>query len=83
MDWDGSTNFDGVFDLILQQAVLAKLPQEQMIQQVVCYSDMEFNVSRRLVLCMTQSQIVMPNSPISEALVTARQQAQTLLSPCV
>ena len=46
MEWGMSTNFDGVFDLILEQAIQAKLPQEQMIQQVVCYSDMEFNVSR-------------------------------------
>ena len=49
MEWGMSTNFDEVFDLILQQAVKAKLPQEQMIQQVVCYSDMEFNVSRGLM----------------------------------
>ena len=49
MEWGISTNFDGVFDLILQQAVKAKLPQERMIQQVVCYSDMEFNVSCRHV----------------------------------
>ena len=46
MEWGMSTNFDGVFDLILEQAVQAELPREQMIQQVVCYSDMEFNVSR-------------------------------------
>ena len=44
MEWGMSTNFDGVFDLILEQAIQAKLPEEQMIQQVVCYSDMEFNV---------------------------------------
>ncbi len=45
MNWGMHTNFDGVFDLILEQAIQAKLPREQMIQQVVCYSDMEFNVS--------------------------------------
>eukprot|EP00891_Asterochloris_glomerata_P008284 jgi/Astpho2/8284/Aster-x0811 len=43
MNWGMHTNFDGVFDLILEQAIQAKLPREQMIQQVVCYSDMEFN----------------------------------------
>ena len=63
MEWGGSTNFDGVFDLILQQAVKAKLPQEQMIQQVVCYSDMEFNVSCRLVYVIsTDAQQPHPRS---------------------
>ncbi|XP_071938076.1 uncharacterized protein [Coffea arabica] len=43
MDWGGSTNFQGVFDRILEVAVEGKLSQEQLIKRVFVFSDMEFN----------------------------------------
>ncbi|XP_074381775.1 uncharacterized protein LOC141723782 [Apium graveolens] len=43
MDWGGSTNFQAVFDRILDLAVTAKLSEEQMIKTVFVFSDMEFN----------------------------------------
>ncbi|KAK9665756.1 hypothetical protein RND81_14G133800 [Saponaria officinalis] len=43
MDWGGSTNFQGVFDRILEVAVAGKVPEEQMIKRLFVFSDMEFN----------------------------------------
>uniref|UniRef100_A0ACD5VQP3 Uncharacterized protein n=1 Tax=Avena sativa TaxID=4498 RepID=A0ACD5VQP3_AVESA len=47
MQWDMNTNFQAVFDQILQTAVEARLAPEKMIRTVFVYSDMEFDeVSR-------------------------------------
>ncbi|KAL6839611.1 hypothetical protein ACP4OV_030550 [Aristida adscensionis] len=43
MDWDGNTNFQAVFDRILQTAVGARLAPEKMIRTVFVFSDMEFD----------------------------------------
>ncbi len=42
-DWDGSTNLEAVFDLILRTAVKAGTPQEEMPSVLYVISDMEFN----------------------------------------
>lgn len=41
--WGGSTDLERVFELILQAAVKAKSPQEEMPQVLYIFSDMEFN----------------------------------------
>ncbi|KAF3430931.1 hypothetical protein FNV43_RR25661 [Rhamnella rubrinervis] len=43
MDWGANTNFQRVFDLILQVAVNGNLELEQMIKRVFVFSDMEFD----------------------------------------
>ncbi|KAI3992331.1 hypothetical protein MKX01_030052 [Papaver californicum] len=43
MDWGGSTDFQKVFDQILQVAVKGKLKEHQMIKRLFVFSDMEFN----------------------------------------
>ncbi|KAJ0038851.1 hypothetical protein Pint_23793 [Pistacia integerrima] len=43
MDWGRNTNFQKVFDLILQVAVNGKLKPEQMIKKLFVFSDMEFD----------------------------------------
>lgn len=43
MDWGGSTNFQGVFDRILEVAIEGKLKEERLIKRVFVFSDMEFN----------------------------------------
>ena len=43
MDWGMNTNFQAVFDLILQKAVTAKLAPEKMIKTIFVFSDMEFD----------------------------------------
>jgi hypothetical protein len=43
MDWGGNTDFQKVFDLILQVAVKGNLKPEQMIKRVFVFSDMEFD----------------------------------------
>ncbi|PHU21722.1 hypothetical protein BC332_06829 [Capsicum chinense] len=43
MDWGGSTNFQGVFDRILEVAVQGNLSEDQMIKRVFVFSDMEFD----------------------------------------
>ncbi|XP_004299226.1 PREDICTED: uncharacterized protein LOC101314465 [Fragaria vesca subsp. vesca] len=43
MDWGGNTDFQKVFDLILQVAVNGNLKPEQMIKRVFVFSDMEFD----------------------------------------
>ncbi|KAK9926258.1 hypothetical protein M0R45_023499 [Rubus argutus] len=43
MDWGANTDFQKVFDLILQVAVNGKLKPEQMIKRVFVFSDMEFD----------------------------------------
>lgn len=43
MKWNMNTNFQKVFDKILQVAVDAKLTEEQMIKRVFVFSDMEFD----------------------------------------
>ncbi|CAN6238117.1 unnamed protein product [Urochloa humidicola] len=45
MDWGGSTNFQAVFDRILQTAVDARLAPEKMVRTLFVFSDMEFNVA--------------------------------------
>ncbi|KAK3001238.1 hypothetical protein RJ639_020365 [Escallonia herrerae] len=50
MEWGMNTDFQKVFDLILQVAVSGNLKEDQMIKRVFVFSDMEFdqaNVSRR------------------------------------
>ncbi|KAF3330370.1 hypothetical protein FCM35_KLT03724 [Carex littledalei] len=46
MDWGGSTNFQRVFDQVLDTAVQAKIKPEGMVKKVFVFSDMEFNVAR-------------------------------------
>ena len=43
--WGYSTNFNRVFDMILELGKRFKLTQDQMPAQVVVYSDMEFNAA--------------------------------------
>ncbi|KAL4628836.1 hypothetical protein ACB092_05G266600 [Castanea dentata] len=43
MNWGGSTNFQAVFDQILDVAVQADLTEDQLIQKVFVFSDMEFD----------------------------------------
>ena len=42
-EWGGSTNIQGVFDLVLKTAVNGSLPQEDMPSSIYIISDMEFN----------------------------------------
>ncbi|CAL1363868.1 unnamed protein product [Linum trigynum] len=43
MDWGMSTDFQKVFDKILDAAVLNNLTEDQLIKRVFVFSDMEFN----------------------------------------
>lgn len=43
MDWGRSTNFQGVFDRILEVAVEGNLKEEELVKRVFVFSDMEFN----------------------------------------
>ncbi|GFP98585.1 uncharacterized protein l728 [Phtheirospermum japonicum] len=43
MDWGANTDFQKVFDLLLQVAVNGKLKPEQMIKRLFVFSDMEFD----------------------------------------
>lgn len=43
MDWGMNTDFQKVFDLILEVAVNGKLTEDQMIKRVFVFSDMEFD----------------------------------------
>ncbi|XP_048537722.1 uncharacterized protein LOC125516319 [Triticum urartu] len=43
MDWGMNTDFQAVFDKILEVAVGAGLPAEKMVQRVFVFSDMEFD----------------------------------------
>ena len=47
LPWGGSTNLEGVFDLILHTAVQAKARQEEMPSVLYIFSDMEFNQAVR------------------------------------
>ncbi|RZC73411.1 hypothetical protein C5167_048891 [Papaver somniferum] len=48
MPWGGSTDFQKMFDQILQVAVDGKLKEEQMIKRLFVFSDMEFNQASRV-----------------------------------
>ena len=43
MDWGINTNFQAVFDLLLDLAVGANLPPSEMIRTIFVFSDMEFD----------------------------------------
>ncbi len=43
MDWQGSTDVNAAFDLILKRACDAKISQEQMIETLFIFSDMQFD----------------------------------------
>ncbi|GJM90381.1 hypothetical protein PR202_ga06655 [Eleusine coracana subsp. coracana] len=45
MDWGMNTDFQAVFDKILEVAVDARLPPEKMVRRVLVFSDMEFDVA--------------------------------------
>ncbi|MBR0228501.1 MAG: DUF2828 family protein [Clostridia bacterium] len=47
LPWGGSTNLEGVFDLILRTAVNAHAKQEEMPAVLYIFSDMEFNCAMR------------------------------------
>ena len=47
MPWGGSTNLEGVFDLILRTAVRTGAKQEEMPAVLYIFSDMEFNQAVR------------------------------------
>jgi hypothetical protein len=42
--WEGSTNIQGVFNLILQTASESKIPERDMPKKIFIISDMEFNI---------------------------------------
>lgn len=44
-DWDGSTNVEAAFNLVLSTAVRHQVPQDQMPKVLMIFSDMEFNGS--------------------------------------
>ncbi|KAM0851188.1 hypothetical protein ACQ4PT_052586 [Festuca glaucescens] len=43
MDWNMNTDFQAVFDKLLQVAVAGNLPPEHMVKKVFVFSDMEFD----------------------------------------
>ena len=43
VDWGGSTNIEAVFDLLLNTAIRNKCSQDEIPQNVIIISDMEFN----------------------------------------
>lgn len=43
LDWEGSTNVNAAFDLILKRACDADISQEQMIETLFIFSDMQFD----------------------------------------
>ncbi|KAI3951372.1 hypothetical protein MKW92_048260 [Papaver armeniacum] len=45
MDWGMSTDFQRVFDQILEVAVTGNLKEDQMIKRLFVFSDMEFNAA--------------------------------------
>ena len=45
--WGGSTNLQGVFDLVLHKATEARLPEEEMPERVLIVSDMQFDQACR------------------------------------
>ncbi|KAM3326742.1 hypothetical protein P3S67_001868 [Capsicum chacoense] len=47
MEWGCSTNFQQVFDKILEVAVKGQLSEEQMIKRLFVFSDMEFDQASR------------------------------------
>lgn len=47
MNWGGGTNFQGVFDRILEVAVEGKLKEEELVKRVFVFSDMEFERASR------------------------------------
>ncbi|XP_074294186.1 uncharacterized protein LOC141621990 [Silene latifolia] len=47
MAWGTTTNFQKVFDTILDLAIKRKVPEEQMIKRLFVFSDMEFNQASR------------------------------------
>ncbi|KAF6137977.1 hypothetical protein GIB67_041850 [Kingdonia uniflora] len=49
MDWGMNTDFQKVFDLILQVAVRRKLRRKYMIKRVFVFSDMEFDQALRTI----------------------------------
>lgn len=44
-DWDGSTNVEAAFDLVLSTAVKQQVPQDEMPKVLMIFSDMEFDSS--------------------------------------
>ncbi|RWW88469.1 hypothetical protein BHE74_00002652 [Ensete ventricosum] len=45
MDWGMNTNFQKMFDKILEVAVAGRLPAEGMVRRVFAFSDMEFDMA--------------------------------------
>jgi hypothetical protein len=45
MPWGGSTNFEAVFDLILSCATMFQVSQENMIQKLFVFTDMQFDAA--------------------------------------
>ena len=43
MQWDCNTDFQKVFDLILERALEHKLTDDDMIKRIIVFSDMEFD----------------------------------------
>ncbi|KAI9101218.1 hypothetical protein DFS34DRAFT_648097 [Phlyctochytrium arcticum] len=43
MQWDMNTNFEAVFDLLLQTAIGRNLPANEMVSTLLVFSDMEFD----------------------------------------
>ncbi|PWA46614.1 hypothetical protein CTI12_AA507080 [Artemisia annua] len=43
MDWGGNTNFQSVFDRMLEVSIENKLSEDDMVKRVFVFSDMEFD----------------------------------------
>ncbi|RKP06725.1 hypothetical protein THASP1DRAFT_18085 [Thamnocephalis sphaerospora] len=48
MDWGGNTDFEAVFNLVLQRAQETKLAPEHMVKRLFVFTDMEFDESHSL-----------------------------------
>ncbi|KAK2966029.1 hypothetical protein RJ640_012288 [Escallonia rubra] len=59
MDWDGNTDFQKVFDRILEVAVRGSLGEEQMIKTLFVFSDMEFDQASTSRSWETDYQVIL------------------------
>jgi len=58
MSWGNSTNFQAAFDLILNRAVLYKLPSDQMPKILYVFSDMQFDSAAGVRSQKTNLQVI-------------------------
>ncbi len=67
MDWDGSTNVNAAFDLILKRACDAKVAQEQMIEVLFIFSDMQFDEACGSYVYSDRDQAASTNFKVAQA----------------